>query len=376
MSQVVFFFTAGLTACVVALLIIPVVLSLAHRNRWYDKIDDRKIHAADTPRLGGIGMFSSFVLVSTVALVVASANSNFHASGSLLRIIGLAVGLLLIHAVGLIDDFTNIRAIVKLIGQILAASIVAASGITINSLSFGGFSTITGGPGAGVVSLNLGLFAYPVTVLWIIGLSNAMNLVDGLDGYAGGISATAALFLGVAATVDANAIQAVLSFVLFGAIIGFLAFNFPPARIFMGDSGSLFLGFAVAVIPLIPGERGARTMSLVVPISLLLIPILDTIYAIVRRVRQRRPIYSPDRGHLHHKLLELGLPTRTILAIVYSYCMILGIVALLEMTVKRPWNIVVTLILWGVATVLFFIPARVHLLRRPEENVEVEDSQG
>lgn len=368
MNEVVYYFIAGLGACVVSLIVIPIVLALAHRNRWYDKIDDRKIHAADTPRLGGVGMFSSFIAVSAVAMALASRIPDVGSVGiSALRISGLVIGLLLIHVVGLIDDFTNIRAIIKLFGQILAATAVAASGITIDSLSFMPLGAASSGH-----SLALGFLAYPVTIIWIIALSNAMNLVDGLDGYAGGISATAALFLGVVATVNGNVAQAVLSFVLFGSILGFLAFNFPPAKIFMGDSGSLFLGFALAVIPLVPGSAGGRTVPLLVPISLLLIPILDTLYAIVRRTRQRRPIYSADRGHLHHKLLELGLAPRTILAIVYSYCIVLGIVALLAVSAPRPWNIILTLVLWLGATIVFFVPTRIHLHKQTAEAEHAE----
>jgi UDP-GlcNAc:undecaprenyl-phosphate GlcNAc-1-phosphate transferase len=354
MDGIVLYFIAFIAACVVALLLIPGILALAHRNQWYDKVDDRKIHNTDTPRLGGVGMFVSFLLTAIVSTIVVNGVirvSNGQQSAGSLAAIG--AGLLIIHGVGLIDDFTNIRALIKLVGQILAAVAVTLGGLTIHRLG------IPGSP----AYIELGIFAYPITVLWIIALSNALNLVDGLDGYAGGIAGNAALFYGLVATIQGNGNQALLSFILVGAILGFLVFNFPPARIFMGDSGSLFLGFALAVLPLVPGPGGQRTMSLILPVSVLLIPILDTLYAIVRRQREGRPFYSPDRGHLHHKLLDLGIAPRNILSMVYSYCFIMGVGALAVGRIHSPWALPAVALLWLFGTILFFIPARLHRKR-------------
>jgi len=362
MDGIVLYFVAFISACVVSLLLIPGILALAHRKGWYDKIDDRKIHVTETPRLGGVGMFASFFVIGVIATLVANSVVTLQNNPlSVGRLMGLAVGVILIHVVGLIDDFTNIRALIKLAGQILAAAIAALGGLTVHRLG------LPGVPGG----IELGIVAYPVTVIWIIALSNAVNLVDGIDGYAGGIAANAALIYGVIALMTGNQTQAVLSFILLGSILGFLAFNFPPARIFMGDSGSLFLGFVLAVLPLIPGSDGVRTMPFIVPISLLLIPILDTLYAIIRRYREGRPFYSPDREHLHHKLLDLGLAPRTILAIVYSYCFIMGLSALLISSVKSPWAIAAQLAVWIVATIVFFIPAWLFK-RRAANRTEAE----
>ncbi|HUX14559.1 MAG TPA: MraY family glycosyltransferase [Spirochaetia bacterium] len=356
MDGIVLYFIAFIAASVVTLLLIPGILALAHRNQWYDKVDERKVHNTDTPRLGGVGMFASFLIVGAIASIAAGTvlgtNTDSESYGGL---IAVGLGVVLIHAVGLVDDFTNIRALVKLVGQILAAVVVTLGGLSLHQIGLPGFG----------IYLNFGIFAYPVTVVWIISLSNALNLVDGLDGYAGGIAGNAALFYGVVATVQGNHIQALLSFILAGAILGFLVFNFPPARIFMGDSGSLFLGFALAVIPLVPGDDGQRTMSLLVPISVLMIPILDTIYAIVRRQRQGRPFYSPDREHLHHKLLDLGMAPRTILAVVYSYCFVMGLGALVVSKLDSPATLFGLLALWIVATALFFVPARIYRHRAP-----------
>lgn len=354
MDGIVLYFVAFIAATVVTLLLIPGILVLAHRNQWYDKIDERKVHNTNTPRLGGVGMFASFLIVGILAALAARSVLGVHARlESYAGLASVAIGIVLIHAVGLIDDFTNIRALVKLLGQILAAVVVTFGGLTLHQIGIPGFGTY----------INLGIFAYPVTVVWIIALSNALNLVDGLDGYAGGIAGNAALFYGVVATVQGNHTQALLSFILAGAILGFLVFNFPPARIFMGDSGSLFLGFALAVIPLIPGPDGQRTMSMLVPLSVLMIPILDTIYAIVRRQREGRPFYSPDRGHLHHKLLDLGMAPRTILAVVYSYCFVMGLGALVVSKLNRPATLIGLAVLWILAAVLFFVPARLYRRR-------------
>ncbi len=308
-------FIAG-SAFIINILLTPLIIQAAHRFRWYDTLDHRKIHVGDMPRLGGIGLFLSFLIASILSFFL-------HPSGDAMilqlpRLLPILAGMFMIHMAGLVDDFTSLRAIYKFLIQLLAAILVASSGYIITDLAIPFVEQ----------DIPMGIFAWPLTILWLVGMSNAVNLVDGMDGLAGGISAFAALFLGLVSLMNRDLMSAMLSFALFGSLLGFLMFNYPPAKIFMGDSGALFLGFALAVLPLVEADRPIDTVQLVVPITLLMIPLLDTAAAILRRIIQRRPIHSPDREHIHHRLLDAGLRPRTILMIVYASCILLGFAAL------------------------------------------------
>jgi UDP-GlcNAc:undecaprenyl-phosphate GlcNAc-1-phosphate transferase len=245
---------------------------------------------------------------------------------------------------GLVDDFHNLRARLKFIVQLAAATLVTVGGFTISTVRI---------PGLGTYSL--GLFSYPITVLWIVAISNAINLVDGVDGLAGGISAFAALSLGLVSLVQGHPIPALFAFALLGAVIGFLAFNFPPARIFMGDSGSLLLGCVLASLPLLatPGETSIS--DLFAPATVLLIPILDTVSAVVRRVKGRRAILSPDKEHIHHKLLALGWKETSILAIVYGFCLCFGVAAFGSMFLARGAALALLGSVWVAALIAFAV---------------------
>jgi UDP-GlcNAc:undecaprenyl-phosphate/decaprenyl-phosphate GlcNAc-1-phosphate transferase len=306
-------------ACGVCAAAIPLIISLSHKREWYDMPNARKIHTGPIPRLGGVGIFLGFMAGS---LVVPLLFTRLYPSLDLAlsgRHAFLFLAFAVICSLGLVDDFHNLRALLKLILQIVAAALVTVGGFTISRFSF---------PGLGTVSL--GVFSYPLTVLWLVAISNALNLVDGVDGLAGGIAVIAALSLGLLCLVDGGGVPAVMSFSLVGAALGFLLFNFPPARIFMGDSGSLAIGFILATLPLMiaPGRTEIRDMT--APATVLLLPILDTASAIVRRLRGRRPVYSPDKDHIHHKLLAVGLSKNQLLVIVYSACALFGIAAIVS----------------------------------------------
>jgi UDP-GlcNAc:undecaprenyl-phosphate GlcNAc-1-phosphate transferase len=195
--------------------------------------------------------------------------------------------------------------------------------------------------------IRLGVFGYPLTVLWIVSISNAINLIDGMDGLAGGISAFAALSMGIIAVLQGSAVTASLCFALLGALIGFLVFNFPPARIFMGDSGSLLLGFCLATFPLAGGiSRASAFGTLLVPITLLTVPILDTVTAILRRLRKGKSIIAPDKEHIHHRLLEMGLSERQILGVLYGFSAYLSAVAITSVVLPREVNVYLILVVW------------------------------
>ncbi len=319
----------------VNLALIPIIIRLAHRFKWYDLPDSRKIHTGLIPRLGGVGMTMAFLITSLalpplLGLVLPGRSIRLEP-----RIYTVLAGALLIHLFGLCDDFFSLRALLKFMAQILAAAVVTAGGYVIRTLTL---------PYVGPVSL--GWFAYPLTILWIVGISNALNLIDGMDGLAGGIGAFAAFSMGLISLIQGQTATAILAFSLFGAIVGFLVFNLPPARIFMGDSGSLMIGFALAVLPLTGISRASAFGSLIVPITLLLVPIIDTAAAIFRRIRNRRPIYSPDKQHIHHKLLDMGLDERQILTVIYGICLYLSVVSVTSAILPKETNVYLILVVW------------------------------
>jgi UDP-GlcNAc:undecaprenyl-phosphate GlcNAc-1-phosphate transferase len=304
-----------------SLIAVALILRLSHRNSWYDHINDRKIHTGDIPRLGGMGFASSFIVF---ALVI-----NFSAaeSGFGLRFLPCLAALVLVLATGVYDDFKPLAPRYKLLIQIIAALCVILSGYTFRRI----LSFDTG------FTLGPGIVRYAFTFLWVVGLINAVNFVDGLDGLAGGISFLAAVEFALIFFSSAGArFTMLVCFCLAAALMGFLVFNapFPRAKIFMGDGGSQFLGFILALIPL--AGRGDMTTGLPIlnAAALLSIPILDIISAVWRRVRDGRRIDSPDRFHIHHKLMNMGLSVRGVDALLYGVQIILGV--LVYLSVRLP----------------------------------------
>ncbi len=336
MFNIVLALTTLLSGFIGGILTIPLIIKLAHKHRWYDLPDKRKIHTGLIPRLGGVGIFLSFLFSISISFLVFLLSKRSFSAINTPKSLFIIVPLVLIHSVGLVDDFHNLKAITKFLLQIVVASIVTAGGFYIKSLVIPYIGTF-----------NLGILSYPITVLWIVGLTNALNLVDGMDGLAGGISAFAAFSLGIIMLIKGNIIGFVLSFAIFGGVIGFLVYNFPPAKIFMGDSGSLFLGFSLSLIPLIslrnsPDGNGI----LLAATTLFLIPILDTAAAIFRRIKEKRPIYSPDRQHLHHRLLDLGLKERKILGIIYGFSIYLSFVSITSTILPKETNVYFIVVIW------------------------------
>ncbi len=319
-----------------ALVLIPLILRVAHRFKWYDKPNKRKIHTGLIPRLGGPGIFVAWIVA---ALAVPYLLRPFPGMPDLRyspRFAALFGGVSMFHLLGLYDDFRNLRAPKKFVLQLAAAAIIASGGFLIRSFSLPYIGTF-----------GLGFLAYPVTVIWIVGIANAVNLIDGMDGLAGGIAAFAAASMGVIALIQGAIPTAVFAFSILGAVVGFLVFNFPPARIFMGDSGSMLLGSCLASVPLLGGISKASAFgSLIVPVTLLTIPILDTAAAILRRLRHRRPIISPDREHIHHRLLDLGLEERQILGILYGFSFYLSVVAVTSVVMPAEANVYLVLVVW------------------------------
>lgn len=305
-----FLITAG-SAFIINLLITPLLIYISHKKGWYDSIDHRKIHTGSISRLGGMGIFISFFIVIVILLIF----KQYILSISISNIIILLTVLAANNFLGLIDDFTNLRPRYKLVLQIIISLFLVIYGFGFKTIYIPFIEK----------SISLGVFSYPITFLWIIGLINAVNLIDGVDGLAGGISLLSLIGFTIIFSLLAVPGGAIVSIILVGAIAGFLVFNLPPAKIFMGDSGSLFLGTAVAVLPLIFSHEKMFIAS----VSLLFFPITDTIFAIIRRSLKKEPFYKPDKSHIHHMLLHIGFKTKGIISILYSFTIMQVIVTII-----------------------------------------------
>jgi UDP-GlcNAc:undecaprenyl-phosphate/decaprenyl-phosphate GlcNAc-1-phosphate transferase len=319
---------AFLIALIVAYIITPGVISLAIKMGAMDAPDPRKVHKKPIPRLGGIGIYLAFMVAVLFTVDITQ------------EMLGLLIGGTVIAVVGIVDDFKNLPAKVKLLGQIIAACILVAFDIRIDFISdpFGDF-------------YYLEYLAVPATVFWIVGLTNTVNLIDGLDGLAAGVSMIAAATILLVALQQGFVLVAVLTAALAGSAMGFLHYNFNPAKIFMGDTGSMFLGFMLAGISIIGAVKSAATIALIVPILALGLPILDTTFAIVRRYRGGVPIFKPDRGHLHHRLLDLGFTQRQAVLLMYVISGVLGLSAIALTEVSS--SIAILIIIAVIAAVLF-----------------------
>lgn len=296
----------------------PLASRLGRRIGAVARPGGRNVHEGLVPSTGGVAIFAG--IMAAAALQVAGETSfgwpvvltdrGIDAPG----LLGLFGGLALIFVVGLVDDIVSLNPGAKFAGQLLAAAVVAASGLRIE---------FVGNPFSGGL-LMLGLLSVPVTVIYLVGFANVINLIDGLDGLAAGVSAIAAASLLVLAAQGNRLDAAVLAAVVIGACVGFLRYNFHPASVFMGDSGSMLLGFTLATISLLGVMKTTAAIALAVPLLIIGVPIFDTASAIVRRLLHRRPIQEADRGHIHHRLLGRGFDQRQTVLIIYVWSVALA----------------------------------------------------
>lgn len=317
---------AFLIAAGAAVLVTPLVMRLAFRTGALDAPDARKVHKKPIPRIGGLGIYTAFML-SVGLLLETSGIPAETAQG----VAGLLAGGTLIVLLGLADDYKNLPAKAKLLGQIVCAGVAVALGVRIDFIT--DFS--------GEILYLYDYVTIPATIFWMVGITNTVNLIDGLDGLAAGVSAIASLTICLVALQMGVLVVGVVTAALAGAAVGFLCFNFNPARIFMGDTGSLFLGFMLSGISVVGVMKSAAMVALVVPILALGIPIFDTTFAIVRRKRAGVPIMKPDKGHLHHRLLSLGFTQRQAVLLMYVISALLGssAIAMTEVSPRAAFGI-------------------------------------
>ena len=275
-------------------LTMPYISKLAFKIGAIDMPRERHIHEKPTPRLGGLGVFAGFLL-GYMLFGTPSAQMN-----------SILIGSFIIIITGIVDDMVELEPKVKFLGQTIAATIIAIyGGILLKDVNAFG------------VYLDFGIMAYPFTIFFILGCVNCVNLIDGLDGLSGGISSIYFLTIGIIATMQGKfGLEFILTFVMLGSTLGFLVHNFNPAKIFAGDSGSMFFGFIMAVIALL-GFKNVTMTSLIVPLLVLAIPILDTLFAIIRRKLKGESIAKADKFHIHHQLLSKKFTVKQTVLIIY-----------------------------------------------------------
>lgn len=310
-------------ALVSTVLLVSPVKRLAQKLDAIDYPDQRRINTKPIPRLGGIAIFGG-ITVSLLFLLIGMRfwgwESPFISQpGTSVNYIGVGFGVLLIFIVGVIDDIFSLKPALKLLGQTISACIVAGSGLLLSSI----YNSFAGS------FIEFGVLSYPITVFYLVAFANIINLIDGLDGLASGITVIAAVTICIFAVSTGRPDAAIFSVALIGACIGFLRYNFYPASIFMGDSGSLLLGFSLGVISLFAVARSALFVSLLVPILAAGVPIVDTVLAIIRRNISKQPIQQADSGHIHHRLLKAGFSQKKTVLIMWAWTGVLALCAIL-----------------------------------------------
>lgn len=339
-------------AAVLALLLTPFVRRVVTRYDIVDRPEARRVNVAPVPRAGGLATAAAFLVVAATFVVL---NDTQHWVPEPLTIseselVALFLGGALAAAIGAIDDLFDLRARWQLIGQLVLAGVAVVLGI--------GVEVIANPFGSGVIRFSP-LFSVGFTVFWVVGMINSINWIDGLDGLSTGISLIAAVTLGIISltTQIGQPMIAVLCFALAGALAGFLRWNFHPASIFAGTSGVQFVGYTLAVLSILGSAKVA------IALLVLGVPIIDTFWIIVRRLTQGRSPFSPDRSHIHHRLLDLGLSHRDTVLVIYGICAALAVIAMLLSEVTQLYAFLGIFVVSGL---VLFGPTR-GAFRRPAE---------
>ena len=332
--------TAGVAfvlACLVSGLLTPVVRRFALRHRLFDDhVSARKIHGRPIPRLGGIAIAAGFYAPLLALLIEASSvGGQFYANSR--QAIAFLAGGIAICSLGLYDDIKGSGAGKKFLAQFAIAGALYWFGFRIDKIAL---------PFVGVFSL--GPLSVVFTMVWIVGVINAMNLIDGLDGLAAGVGLFGLVTTFVLAATRSDPIMMLFMASLGGATLGFLVYNFNPASIFMGDTGSMFLGYVLAVGSIQTNQKSSTAVAILIPIVALGLPIADTLLAMIRRAVNHQPMFSADRAHIHHKLLDLGLSQKKAVLTLYGTSILLGAMALL-LTVASGFQTAVILLVMGTA---------------------------
>ncbi|MCL2112133.1 MAG: undecaprenyl/decaprenyl-phosphate alpha-N-acetylglucosaminyl 1-phosphate transferase [Clostridiales bacterium] len=318
-----FFISLGMT---------PISIFVARRTGALDvPTDGRRMHTQPIPRLGGIAIFVSFTVGALVLRALISGGHLFGAympgqtvadvEEMLAKLTAILIAGSLIFVLGLVDDFKAIPAPLKLAGQIGCASLAFALGVRIPAVALFGWQFTDGSAGDLFVS-------YLVTIVWLVAITNMINLIDGLDGLAAGVGGISALAIAYTAYIHEYPTAAFAMAILGGSALGFLPFNFYPAKVFMGDCGAMFLGFAIASVSIISPAKGATIVSIIAPVLVLGVPAFDVAFAMIRRRLRGKSVLEADKGHLHHQLARIGIGQRRATLMLYGISGVMGIAAI------------------------------------------------
>lgn len=333
-----------IVALISSAILTPLVIAVANKiGAIDDPTEERRVHETPTPRLGGLAIFLSFLISASIFSDMSSG-----------KMMGLILGSIVIVFTGLLDDSKGMSAKSKLILQIIAASILYYYGFRIEFFT-NLFETTE--------IVRIGILSFPITIFWIVGITNTINLIDGLDGLAVGISTIAAITLAYVSFTFGRNETLLLSLIIIGANIGFLPYNFNPAKIFMGDTGALFLGFILSAISIEGAIKSATAIAIFIPLLALGLPIFDTTFAILRRIVNKRPLMEADKAHLHHRLLSIGLNQKKAVLMLYLIASLLGISVVLLIN-NLVLNTVITVAITGF---LIYIPIMISIRRGDDE---------
>ena len=341
--------TIYLGSTLLALVITPLVILIARHLKVVDAADIRKVHSRSIPRIGGVAIFASAMCFMMPLLFLQNVIGD-SVRNILLRLTVMFSAATFIFIVGLIDDIKGLRARVKFYTELLATIAVCAIGIRIKSVAV-----------ADWLRLDFGWFSWPLTILWITGITNAVNLSDGLDGLAAGISAVACAVIAIFAIYSGQIVMAIIMLAMLGSLTGFLFYNFNPAKVFMGDCGSLFIGFTISTSSVMCSTKSPTLVGLALPVLALGIPIFDTFFSILRRFLERRSVFSPDRRHFHHKLLDLGLAQRQVVVIAYVVTLLTAGLGMFMMVTRDVRSLVIFSCVLLLLLLLFRVVSTVRL---------------
>jgi UDP-GlcNAc:undecaprenyl-phosphate GlcNAc-1-phosphate transferase len=344
------YLAAFIITLILSLAITPLIIKLAHKLNFVDRPGERKINTKIIATAGGTAIYLAFMIPLRFFLPANQTITGIMLGGSFMLLLGL------------LDDKFEISAPIKFIGQIIGALILIYFGVKINFITnpFGGF-------------IYLGVYAVPFTVFWIVSIINTINLIDGLDGLAAGVSIIAVLTLFAVALQENQVVAPMLAVLLAGSCLGFLKYNFNPARVFMGDTGSMFIGYIIAAVSITGALKSAAAVTIFVPMLALAVPILDTTFAIIRRIFNDRPIGEADHGHIHHRLLAIGMNQRQAVISVYVISAFLGTIAFIINGIKFDHALIIFV---SVILVIVYGAKKLGIfsVELPQEGCSLEDT--
>ncbi|MBI9017253.1 MAG: undecaprenyl/decaprenyl-phosphate alpha-N-acetylglucosaminyl 1-phosphate transferase [Phycisphaerae bacterium] len=357
-----YIFTYAL-ALLLSTIFTPLVIFAARSLGVNDAPNARSVHTKSIPRLGGLAIFLAMMSVAVPMLIFDDPIGHMFLTIATNMMVLLSAGAF-IFMVGFIDDLVGIRARTKFLAQIVAAVVVCYFGIRIDQLSVGSW-----------FSIDFGWWSWPITILWIAGVTNAVNLIDGLDGLAAGISSIVCGTIAVLSIYMGQPVMAVIMLAMLGSLSGFLLFNFNPARIFMGDCGSLFLGFILATSSVMCASKSTTIVGLALPFIALGVPIFDMLFSMLRRLLERRSMFSADRGHVHHRLLDIGLKHRHVVLVIYAVTMLATALGLFMMMTQDASTVIIFVAILLLLVLFFRTVGAVrlrHTLTRVRSNLQIK----